>query len=128
MNQNEALIDLCKACVQDAKLTAQQGWQKLILIAEVTSASVKAFGYSYNQQGACQLVSPSLDFDMDKLRALQQIMQTENPNGRGWLKCLIRISRAGDVGADFEYDDPNRWNHTPDNYKQRMAEYAAMPV
>ncbi|MDO4725336.1 MAG: hypothetical protein Q4A97_11330, partial [Comamonadaceae bacterium] len=67
MNQNEALIDLCKACVQDAKLTAQQGWQKLTLIAEFTSASVKALGYSYNQQGECQLISPSLDFEMDKL-------------------------------------------------------------
>ncbi|WP_343292383.1 hypothetical protein AAHN93_09995 [Vandammella animalimorsus] len=128
MNQNDALIDLYKACVQDAKLTAQQGWQKLILIAEVTSASVKTLCYSYNQQGECQWISPSLDFDMDKLRALQQVMRTEKTNGRGWLKCMIRISRAGEVGADFEYDDPSRWSHTPDNYKQRMAEYAAMPV
>ena len=51
-----------------------------------------------------------------------------NPSGRRWLKCMIRHSRAGEVGADFEYDDRSRWSHTPDNYKERIQEYAAMPV
>ena len=62
------------------------------------------------------------------MRQLHAVMTAENPNGRGWLKCMIRISRAGEIGADFEYNDVNRWSHTPDNYKERIKEYAAMPV
>ena len=41
---------------------------------------------------------------------------------------MIRISRAGEIGADFEYDDHKRWEHTTDNYQQRIDEYAALPV
>ena len=55
-------------------------------------------------------------------------MKADNASGRGWLKCMIRISRNGEVGADFEYNDAKRWEHTVDNYQQRIAEYAAMPV
>ena len=128
MTKDEALIDLCKAFLQDHKLTSQEGWQKLVLIGEVTDASTKVFGYSYNLQGEGKLTSPSIDFDLDKLESLYNIMKADSPHGRGWLKCMIRISHNGEVGADFEYNDPNRWSHTPDNYKQRIAEYAAMPV
>lgn len=128
MTKDEALVDLCKALLQDAKLVSQEGWQKLILIGEVNEASTKMFGYSYNLSGEGKLTSPSLDFDMDKLEALHQIMKADNPNGRGWLKCMIRISRAGEIGADFEYNDPKRWEHTTDNYQERIKEYAAMPV
>lgn len=65
---------------------------------------------------------------LEPIKTKLDVMKADNPTGRGWLKCMIRISRAGEVGADFEYDDPERWSHTPDNYKQRMQEYAAMPV
>ena len=55
-------------------------------------------------------------------------MKAENASGRGWLKCMIRISRNGEVGADFEYNDAKRWEHTTDNYQERIAEYAVIPV
>lgn len=128
MNQDEALIDLCKTLLQDPKLVSQDGWQKLMLIGQVSEASMKVFGYSYNLQGAGQLTSPSSGDGADKLETLHQVMKAGNATGRGWLKCMIRISRAGEVGADFEYNDPQRWSHTPDNYKDRIKEYAAMPV
>lgn len=128
MNKDEALIELCKTFLQDAKLVSQEGWQKLVLIGEVTDASTKIFGYSYNLSGEGKLTSPSLDFDMDKLNALYETMKAENPNGRGWLKCMIRISRAGEIGADFEYNYPKRWEHTTDKYQERIKEYAALPV
>lgn len=128
MNKDEALIDLCKTFLQDAKLVSQEGWQKLILIGQVTDASTKIFGYSYNLQGEGQLTSPSNGQSTDKLEALHNIMKADNASGRGWLKCMIRISRNGEVGADFEYNDAKRWEHTTDNYQERIAEYAAMPV
>ncbi|MDO5624486.1 MAG: hypothetical protein Q4G71_07340 [Pseudomonadota bacterium] len=128
MNQDEALIALCHALLKDPKLVSQDGWQKLILIGAVNDASTKIFGYSYNEQGDGRLTSPSRGDSAEKLEALQQVMKAENATGRGWLKCMIRISRAGEVGADFEYSDPDRWSHTPDNYQDRIKEYAALPV
>ena len=59
---------------------------------------------------------------------MHDVMKADNASGRGWLKCMIRISRNGEVGADFEYNDAKRWSHTPENYKDRIKEYAAMPV
>ena len=61
-------------------------------------------------------------------KEMHATMKHTNPSGRRWLKCMIRHSRAGEVGADFEYDDRSRWSHTPDNSKERIQEYAAMPV
>ncbi len=128
MSKDDALIDLCKTFLQDSKLISQEGWQKLILIGQVSDASTKIFGYSYNLQGEGQLTSPSNGKSADKLEALYTQMKAENDTGRGWLKCMIRISRLGEIGADFEYNDAKRWEHTTDNYKERIKEYAAMPV
>ena len=128
MTKDEALVDLCKTFLQDPELVSQDGWQKLIVIGQVTDASTKIFGYSYNLQGNCELISPSNGKSTDKLDVLYEVMKADNPNGRGWLKCMIRISRNGEIGADFEYNDAKRWEHTTDNYKERIAEYAAMPV
>ncbi len=128
MIKDETFVALCAALLQDPKLVAQAGWQKLVLIGEVQPGHTSMFGYTYNQDGEGKLTSLSLDFDMDRLDALHQAMKAANPNGRAWLKCMIRLSRAGEVVADFEYDDPKRWEHTTDNYLERIQEYATLPV
>ena len=128
MTKDEALIELCKTFLQDPKLVSQEGWQKLVLIGEVEEGVTSIFGYSYNLGGDGVLTSPSNGASTQKLKDLHAIMKAENDTGRGWLKCMVRISRNGEVGADFEYNDANRWSHTPDNYKDRIKEYAAMPV
>ena len=117
---------MCQAMLQDPEVTEQEGWQKLILIGEVGDGVVGMRGYSYDIEGKCLLVAPGTS--LDPLSQLHAVMKADNPSGRGWLKCMVRISRHGDVGADFEYNDANRWSHTPDNYKDRIKEYAAMPV
>ena len=127
MNKDEALVQLCKTLLQDPEVVEQHGWQKLVLIGEVDDGDVGMRGYSYDLQGQCLMVAPD-PANLELLKRLHELMKADNATGRGWLKCMIRISRAGEVGADFEYDDPVRWSHTPDNYKQRIQEYAAMPV
>ena len=128
MNKDEALIELCNALLQDPKLVSQEGWQKLVLIGEVREGVTTMFGYSYNLSGEGVLTSPSNGTSSQKLRDLHQIMRADNATGRGWLNCMIRISHAGEIGAEFEYKDARRWEHTPKNYKQRIQEYAALPV
>ena len=126
MTQDEALVHLCSALLQDPEVVEQQGWQKLVLIGEVGPGMLGMHGYSYDQEGKCLLIAPSMS--LDPLARLHGAMKAANPSGRGWLRCMIRLARAGEVGADFEYDDANRWSHTPANYKERIREYAALPV
>lgn len=127
MNKAPALIQLCKDMLQDPHVVEQEGWQKLVLIGEVGDGDVSMGGYSYDLQGKCLMVSPAAS-NLKSLKQLHAVMKADNASGRGWLKCMIRISRNGEVGADFEYNDADRWSHTPENYKDRIKEYASMPV
>jgi len=86
------------------------------------------FGYSYDALGSCMPVSPSLSFVGNKFRVLHAAMKSEYPKGKGWLRCMIRISRTGKFGADFEYNDPKRWRWSMDNYEEQMKKYANLPV
>ena len=75
MNQDEALIALCKALLQDPDVVEQPGWQKLILIGEVGPGVVGMRGYSYNVQSQCQLIAPSID--LAPLQQLHTAMQAQ---------------------------------------------------
>jgi len=133
MDKDMMLIDLCDSLLRDSEITGQLGWQKLIIVIEVGDNFIKTRGYSYNSKGECLMVSPGHSKPgkprfPDKIKTLHTLMQQENPTGRGWLKCMLRMSREGELGVDFEYDDPDRWSHTIDNYEERMKEYASLPV
>jgi hypothetical protein len=84
-------------------------------------------GYSFDAVGAHKPVAPSVDTLM-LLRQLHKSMKATNATGRGWKACLLRIARNGEVGADFEYEDGNRWAVTPGNLESRIKEFAVMPV
>ena len=126
MSKDELLVDLCQHMLREFELIP--GWRKLIAVGRVGAGHTGLFGYSFDLTGHWEAGSPDGLETLHALKKLNHAMAAESPTGRGWLKCMIRISRAGEVGADFEYDDPERWSHTPDNYKQRIQEYAAMPV
>jgi len=128
MNKENALIELCTALLQDTGINEQDNWQKIIIIGEVEEDVISARGYSYDFLGNCLMISPSLSFDDDKFQILHDAMKSDDPTGKGWLKCMIRISRTGKFGVEFEYNDPERWSHTIDNGKERMKEYAKIPV
>jgi len=128
MNKENALIELCTALLQDTEINEQNDWCKLIIICEVEEDVISIWGYSYDIMGNCLMISPSLSFDDDKFQFLHNAMKLNNPKGKGWLKCMIRISRTGKFGADFEYNDTDRWSHTIDNGRERMKEYASLPV
>lgn len=58
-DQNDALLDLCRAFLQDPKIVSQPAWRKLVLIGSVTDATTTLFGYSYNAAGEGVLTAPS---------------------------------------------------------------------
>jgi len=128
MNQGDALVDFCTALLQDEKIIRQPNWRKIVIACQVGEDFMEMEGYSYNIQGECLMVSPSLSFCDEKLRTLHRIMKNENPKQKGWLACMIRISCTGKFGVDFEYNDPDRWRWTIDNYEDRMKEFSKVPV
>lgn len=87
MNQDEALIALCKALPQDPEVV-EQPVAKIDTIGEVGPGVVGMRGYSYNLQSQCQLIAPSID--LAPLQQLHTAMQTQSPTGRGWLRCMLR--------------------------------------
>ena len=127
MNQDQALIALCEALLEDRYVTEQDGWQKIILIGDVAEGHVSLGGYSFDAQAKCQMVAPAAS-RLKALKQLHAVMKAEDAMGRGWLSCMIRMARSGEIGADFEYSDAKRWSHTPENYQDRIRQYAAMPV
>lgn len=94
---------------------------------EAGTGRARMFGYSYDAQSAVKLMAPSVD-TLLTFRELHRAMDDTDPAGRPWVACMIRLSAAGDAAVEFEYDDPNRWAHTPRNYEQRIAEHAALEV
>jgi len=123
--KDEAFIEFCTNILEDARIIQQHNWRKIILIGDVNEESVGMTGYSYNSSGECLMVIPST---LNGLKKLHAAMKNENPTGRGWLTCMIRISNTGRVGADFEYNNPEHWSHTIDNGEERIKEFAEIPV
>lgn len=121
------LMRFCGLLLKDPKVTVQPGWAKIILIGEAATTNARMFAYSYDAQGNVKLMAPSID-TLLKLRELRRSMVTAEPAGRAWVACMIRLSASGDASCEFEYDDPHRWNHTPENYQRRIAEYATLEV
>lgn len=126
-DHNGEWMGFCELLSKDPKVTAQPGWTKLVLIGEAGTGRARMFGYSYNADGACRLMAPNVDMLL-AFRSLYRSMHDVDPSGRPWVACMIRLSAAGDAALEFEYDDSQRWDHTPANYERRIAEYAALEV
>jgi len=115
LNKDMVLVDLRDTILRNPKMIAQIGWKKIIIVAEVDIGLVGVRCYSYDSQGKYQLVSPGISDSnepsiLDKIKDLHTLVKQENPTGRGWLKCMLRMSRA------------------IDNYEERIKEYANLPV
>ena len=119
MNQDELLVALCKTLL--AETERQPGWSKLIMVGEMDGGSAGMAGYSFDLSGQWKATSPRGGESLDLLEQLHEAMTAASPTGRPWLACLLRIGNNGEVGADFEYDDAERWAINPRNLEQRIA-------
>lgn len=123
MSQDELLVTLCQAVVKECD--PPDNWVKLMMVGDVEPGAVGMSGYAFDPQNEWKAVSPGEE-SLDLLEKLWQAMTQQA--GRPWLSCLIRIGRDGRIGADFEYDDEDRWAVRPATLQTRIAEFAATPV
>ncbi|QTD45482.1 hypothetical protein [Ottowia testudinis] len=126
MSKDALLIELCQHMLREFELIPN--WRKLIAVDKVGACHAGLSGYSFDTTGQWEAGSPDGFESLRALKKLCQSMAAESPTGRPWVSCLLRIGSNGEVGADFEYDDADRWAINPRNLEQRIAEFAAMPV
>ena len=129
MSADDALVDLARRLFTDARMTAQPGWRRMFLIGRAEPGHVSLEGFTFDAENAGRPTSPSSESGVaDALVALQEAMQAENPTGRAWISCLVRISSEGSIALDVEYDDASRWAPKGRQYREHMASFADMPV
>ena len=110
-------------------MTAQPGWQRMFLICRVSEASTSLEGFTFDADGTGRPTSPSPQSGAaDAAEALQEAMRAENPAGRAWITCLLRVSAEGSIALDVEYDDAARWAPKSRQYREFMESFAEMPV
>ncbi len=126
MHISEPWLALFKVLLKDPKVTAQAGWEKIVLVG-TAGGSTRMAGYSFDAAGAFKPVSPDLDALL-LLRQLHQSTKASDPAGQSWRACLLRMARNGAVGLELECADATRWHVTAENLQQRIQEFAAMPV
>ena len=128
MDENEALIELCRALARDRGVLAQLNWQKVVLRCEADERSMSMGGFSFDLQGDVLPIAPhdvQVDVAFEKLR---KIMQLEERQEKVWIVCLLRFNRQDVVGLDFEYKDARRWEIDFRNRDARIREFDAMPI
>lgn len=115
-----ALQELGQSVMTDERL-ADTPWQAIALVIQIEPRR-SLFGYRYHEDGNWRADTPAAARQtLEKARALAEAMRV--PGRTMWKACLLQISRPGPkLKADFEYDDPSRWNITPANLKQRVEE------
>ncbi|PAT31612.1 hypothetical protein CLI92_10195 [Vandammella animalimorsus] len=121
----DLLTQVLRSALQEIQLPPQ--WSKLILIGEYDGCGGMG-GFAFDAQGKAHAVAPRGGHTLELLEQLAQAMAQDSPTGSPWLACLLRLGSDGRFGAQFEYEDSQRWAITPANRAQRVAEFAAMPV
>jgi hypothetical protein len=100
--------------VQDERIN-EHPWRSLSLVVVLDSPASMS-GYVYDQAGKATPENPEDYGIFDACRRLRDAMQRDNPTKRAWRAALFQIQRP-DMKAtfQFEYDDPQRWEVTPQN-------------
>jgi len=116
---DRTLTELGQQIIADPRY-AGQDWQGITVVIQVEPRQ-RMFGYIYRPDGSWTAGMPDLDATIDKAIDLSQAMRADGKEA--WKACLIQITRPGPkLNADFEYDDPARWNITPANLRQKVEE------
>lgn len=122
-DRDALLLRIGRLLAGDAVLAETQ-WDGFALIARYGDGVIdrRIAGFAYRDGGGFEASTPrdpALGTALDALREATRI------DGKApWQACVVTLRRAsGRLHADFEYDDPARWDITPDTLED-VAERA----
>src|SRR5262245_6389296 len=123
MPENLQLMgDIASAIVNSKKMEGVD-WSEISIVVTVDDGGEanEIFGYAYDASGYYTAVAP-------RLREIEQPVATywqwlRNDGDKGFQKILFQFNRISRrVNADFEYEDPRRWQVTPNNVDGIIAQ------
>ncbi|WP_149183129.1 hypothetical protein [Streptomyces sp. TRM49041] len=117
---DELVLKLGAEILTDKKY-ADDRWQGIALVGQVTGGTESMNGYVYFADGDFEARTPAT---MDVLCTIGMLHGEMKKEGKGaWHQCLIHITRPDlRIRIRFEYDDPKRWS--PKKLSRDMSEYA----
>jgi hypothetical protein len=126
MDKEELLHKLGARLVKDVS-SRRKDWVHLVIVAHFGEGAYEVTGFSYDKKGQPEPAAPRdsgvLEF-FEKLRNAMAKADKKPP----WCTSLIRIDRAtGEMTAEFEYEDAERWTITFENHKKRAEELRPSP-
>lgn len=123
MSENTELMgEIARVLVSHQKM-AGIDWTELTVVftfdddGDVNSS----YGYAYDAKGDWTAISFRPRDVRPQVNAYREWLRQEGD--KGFIKMLFQFNRVTrKVNADFEYDDPSRWQVTPKNVDQMIQE------
>lgn len=116
MDKNALINQVGMLIVTDPKVDAAH-WDGYALIVRYNDGEIarRMSGFRYLDDGSFEAATPQNDEAIGAaLDALRQAMRTQDK--APWDACVVRIRRdTRHVKIDFEYDEPQLWDITPQN-------------
>jgi hypothetical protein len=123
-DDRDALLLRVGRLIAGDSMLADATWDGFALIVRYDDAGIdrRISGFRYVDNGDFEAATPrdpALGAALDALRKATRV-EDKAP----WTACVVQLRRAsGKLHADFEYDDPGRWDITPATL-QAVAERA----
>jgi hypothetical protein len=93
----------------------------LFSLPEEDESHFSVVGYRFNGPEWSGFVPENFDEFGEIMLGFRK--ESQIPNDKPWCACLMQISREGmKLVCDLEYDDPARWDVTPNNLETRVEE------
>lgn len=119
MDKDALIHELGAAIVRNPKVAALP-WQRYALVARFEEGVTSLNGFAYDAQGVYRPATPRGFEVNDRLEDLREA--TRVAGKAPWGACVVRIDReTQEITVEFEYDHPERWNVTPQNYVEIAA-------
>lgn len=120
----DALLHQVAATLAGDPSLLLDGWTHLVVVSVIDAGTPDMTGFCFTHDGKATPVAPS-DFEVFDVILQLRTAMAEADGTDPWVAALIRIGRAtGSLRAEFEYGDAHRWAVTPQNVRQRAAEWA----
>ena len=117
------MFDAARTLLRDPEVT-NHPWTGIAVVFQLPEGDEShraAFGYRYNNADWEGFLLDNFSAYAEQMLAFRKAAQV--PNDKPWCACLMQITREGmKLVCDLEYDDPVRWDVTPNNLETRVEE------
>ncbi|MCO4319045.1 hypothetical protein M8997_017770 [Phyllobacterium sp. 21LDTY02-6] len=123
MSENlELMGDIARVLVNNERLTDIEWVEISVVFSFDSDGDVSStYGYAYDASGNWTAISFKPREVRPQVNSYREWLRQEGD--KGFIKMLFQFNKVTrQVKADFEYDDPSRWQVTPKNVDAMIGE------